>query len=51
MSASRVVQMKALFQRLVWRRRRPSLWLGAEVRFVLTVLGSGLVGFLISWLV
>ena len=51
MSASRIVQMKMLFRRLVWQRRGARMWRGAEVKFILTVVTSGLAAFAVAYLV
>jgi len=51
MSASRVVQMKMLFRRVVWQRRDARMWRGAEVKFILTVVTSGIAAFAVAYLV
>ena len=50
-SVSRIVQMRMLFRRLVWRRKSPQTWRGAEAKFVLTVVTSGIAAFAVAYFV
>jgi len=50
-SVSRIVQMRMLFRRLVWQRKNPQTWRGAEGKFVLTVITSGIAAFAVAYFV
>jgi len=50
-SVSRIVQMRMLFRRLVWKRKSPQTWQGAEAKFVLTVVTSGIAAFAVAYFV
>jgi len=50
-SVSRIVQMRVLFRRLVWQRKNPQTWRGAEGKFVLTVITSGIAAFAVAYFV